>query len=71
MFRQCRNALAWKQSNQRARLPPGGEPCRDSGLGSIRGARLAEQSYARATSSQMQRPTDPLVWRYGQMQPTS
>jgi arsenite oxidase large subunit len=43
----------------------------NSGLGSIRGARLAEQSYSRTTFSQMQRLTDPLVWRYGQMQPTS
>jgi arsenite oxidase large subunit len=43
----------------------------NSGLGSIRGARLAELSYSRTTFSQMQRLTDPLVWRYGQMQPTS
>ena len=43
----------------------------NSGLGSIRGARLAEMSYSRARSSQLQRLTDPLVWRYGQMQPTS
>ena len=43
----------------------------NSGLGSIRGARLAEQSYSRTTFSQMQRLTDPRVWRYGQMQPTS
>ena len=43
----------------------------NSGLGSIRGARLAELSYSRARSSQLQRLTDPLVWRYGQMQPTS
>jgi arsenite oxidase large subunit len=43
----------------------------NSGLGSIRGARLAEESYSRTTFSQMQRLTDPLVWRYGQLQPTS
>jgi arsenite oxidase large subunit len=43
----------------------------NSGLGSIRGARLAEESYSRTTFSQLQRLTDPLVWRYGQMQPTS
>src|ERR671919_857399 len=42
----------------------------NSGLGSIRGARLAEESYSRTTFSQLQRLTDPLVWRYGQMQPT-
>ena len=43
----------------------------NSGLGSIRGARLAELSYSRPRSSQLQRLTDPLVWRYGQLQPTS
>jgi arsenite oxidase large subunit len=42
----------------------------NSGLGSIRGSRLAEEMYSRATSSQLQRLTDPLVWRYGQLQPT-
>ena len=43
----------------------------NSGLGSIRGARLAEEMYSRATFSQLQRLTAPLVWRYGQLQPTS
>lgn len=43
----------------------------NSGLGSARGARMAEMSYSRARSTQQQRLTDPLVWRYGQMQPTS
>ena len=43
----------------------------NSGLGSIRGARLAELSYSQPRSSQLQRLTDPLVWRYGQLQPTS
>jgi arsenite oxidase large subunit len=43
----------------------------NSGLGSIRGARMAEMSYSRARQTQQQRLTDPLVWRYGQMQPTS
>ncbi len=43
----------------------------NSGLGSIRGARLGELSYSEARSTQQQRLTDPLVWRYGQMQPTS
>ncbi|MBN9074879.1 MAG: arsenate reductase (azurin) large subunit [Rhizobiales bacterium] len=43
----------------------------NSGLGSVRGARIAEMSYSRQRSTQMQRLTDPLVWRYGQMQPTS
>jgi arsenite oxidase large subunit len=43
----------------------------NSGLGSVRGARMAEMSYSVARSTQQQRLTDPLVWRYGQMQPTS
>ncbi len=43
----------------------------NSGLGSIRGARMAEMSYSEARSTQQQRLTDPMVWRYGQMQPTS
>ena len=43
----------------------------NSGLGSIRGARMAEMSYSQARNTQLQRLTDPMVWRYGQMQPTS
>ena len=43
----------------------------NSGLGSVRGARIAEMSHSKARSTQLQRLTDPLVWRYGQMQPTS
>jgi arsenite oxidase large subunit len=43
----------------------------NSGLGSIRGARMAEMSYSRARNTELQRLTDPLVWRYGQLQPTS
>ena len=43
----------------------------NSGLGSIRGARMAEMSYSRARNTQLQRLTDPMVWRYGQMQPSS
>jgi arsenite oxidase large subunit len=43
----------------------------NSGLGSMRGARMAEMSYSTARQTQQQRLTDPLVWRYGQMQPTS
>ncbi len=43
----------------------------NSGLGSVRGARMAETSYSEARSTQQQRLTDPMVWRYGQMQPTS
>ena len=43
----------------------------NSGLGSIRGARMAETSYSRARATQQQRLTHPMVFRYGQMQPTS
>jgi arsenite oxidase large subunit len=43
----------------------------NSGLGSIRGARMAEVSFSKARNTQQQRLTDPMVWRYGQMQPTS
>ena len=43
----------------------------NSGLGSPRGARQGELNYSRTTHSQLQRLTDPLIWRYGMMQPTS
>jgi len=43
----------------------------NSGLGSIRGARMAENSYSTVTGTQSQRLTDPLVWRYGGLVPTS
>ena len=43
----------------------------NSGLGSVRGARIAEESFSEARSTQLQRLTTPMVWRYGQMQPTS
>ncbi|RIA55692.1 arsenate reductase (azurin) large subunit [Dichotomicrobium thermohalophilum] len=43
----------------------------NGGLASIRGGRMAEMSYSTARQTQQQRLTDPLVWRYGQMQPTS
>ena len=43
----------------------------NSGLGSVRGARMAEMSYSEARATQSQRLTQPMVWRYGQMQPTS
>jgi arsenite oxidase large subunit len=42
----------------------------NSGLGSVRGARIAEMSYSQQRNTQLQRLTDPMVWRYGQMQPT-
>jgi len=43
----------------------------NSGLGSIRGARMAELSYSTTTGTQAARLTDPLIWRYGTMSPTS
>jgi len=43
----------------------------NAGLGSIRGARIAEMSFSEARSTQQQRLRDPLVWRYGTMQPTN
>ncbi|MDZ4791271.1 MAG: arsenate reductase (azurin) large subunit [Hyphomicrobiales bacterium] len=52
-------------------IKPDKECVVNSGLGSIRGARMAEMSYSRVRQTQQQRLTDPLVWRYGQMQPTS
>ncbi|NKM86536.1 arsenate reductase (azurin) large subunit [Rhizobium laguerreae] len=52
-------------------IKPDHECVVNSGLGSVRGARMAENSYSDARNTQQQRLTDPLVWRYGQMQPTS
>lgn len=43
----------------------------NTGLGSIRGARMAEMSFSEARQTQQQRLTDPLVWRQGMKQPTS
>jgi arsenite oxidase large subunit len=43
----------------------------NSGLGSIRGARMAENRRSDVTGSQQQRLTEPMVWRYGTWQPTS
>lgn len=43
----------------------------NSGLGSIRGARMAENRPSRVTGTQLQRLSDPLVWRNGTWQPTS
>jgi arsenite oxidase large subunit len=43
----------------------------NSGLGSIRGARMAENHTSQHRNTQLQRLTDPKVWRYGVMQPTS
>jgi arsenite oxidase large subunit len=43
----------------------------NSGLGSIRGARMAENHTSQQRGTQLRRLTDPMVWRYGSMQPTS
>ena len=43
----------------------------NSGLGSIRGARQGELSFSTITGTQGQRLTEPLVYRYGRMLPTS
>jgi arsenite oxidase large subunit len=43
----------------------------NSGLGSIRGARQGELSFSEVTGTQSQRLTDPMVYRYGGMYPTS
>jgi arsenite oxidase large subunit len=43
----------------------------NSGLGSIRGARMAENRRSDVSGTQQQRLTDPLVWRYGTWQPTT
>ena len=43
----------------------------NSGLGSIRGARQGENSYSEVTGTQSQRLTDPMVYRYSGMYPTS
>lgn len=43
----------------------------NSGLGSIRGARMAENRPSYVTGTQQQRLGDPLIWRNGVWQPTS
>lgn len=43
----------------------------NSGLASIRGSRIAEMSYSSTRNTQQQRLTDPLVWRYSGLYPTS
>ena len=43
----------------------------NSGLGSVRGSRMAENRRSDKTGTQQQRLEEPLVWRYGTWQPTS
>lgn len=51
-------------------IKPDRECVVNSGLGSIRGARIGELSYSEVRNMMTRRLTDPLVWRYGQMVPT-
>ena len=79
---QGANAVAWyspsmynivKQDGKDVHLviKPDDDCVVNSGLASIRGGRMAEESFSEARSTQQQRLTTPVVWRYGQMQPTS
>ena len=43
----------------------------NSGLGSVRGARMAENRRSDKTGTQQQRLEEPMIWRYGTWQPTS
>ncbi len=43
----------------------------NGGLGSTRGAKMAVLSYSQVRGTSAERLTDPLVWRYGQLSPTS
>ena len=43
----------------------------NSGLASIRGSRIAEMSFSSKRNTQEQRLTEPLVWRYSGLYPTS
>ena len=43
----------------------------NSGLGSVRGSRMAENRRSDVTGTQQQHLTAPMVWRYGTYQPTS
>jgi arsenite oxidase large subunit len=43
----------------------------NSGLGSVRGARIAEMSFSEPRATQSQRLTSPMVWRQGMWVPTS
>jgi arsenite oxidase large subunit len=52
-------------------IKPDKECVVNSGLGSVRGARMAETRRSDVTGTQQQRLTDPMVWRYGTWQPTT
>ena len=52
-------------------IKPDQECSVNSGLGSVRGARMGENRRSDKTGTQQQRLSDPMVWRYGTWQPTS
>ncbi len=52
-------------------IKPDGACVVNEGLGSTRGAKMAELSYSTVTGTSPERLTDPLVWRYGQLSPTA
>ncbi|WP_096788043.1 arsenate reductase (azurin) large subunit [Rhodobacter sp. CZR27] len=52
-------------------IKPDPECSVNGGLGSVRGARIAENRRSDITGTQQQRLTEPMVWRYGTWQPTS
>jgi arsenite oxidase large subunit len=52
-------------------IKPDKECSVNSGLGSVRGARMAENRRSDKTGTQQQRLTEPMIWRYGTWQPTS
>jgi arsenite oxidase large subunit len=52
-------------------LKPDAKCVVNSGLGSTRGAKMAELSYSTVTGTSTQRLTEPLVWRGGVLVPTS
>jgi arsenite oxidase large subunit len=79
---QAAETVAWyspsmynvvKQNGQDVHLvvKPDKECVVNSGLGSVRGARIAENRRSDITGTQQQRLTEPMVWRYGTWQPTS
>ena len=71
LARRCTTSFKQNGEDVHIVIKPDKDCVVNSGLGSIRGARMAEMSYSRARNTQLQRLTDPMVWRYGQMQPTS
>ncbi len=52
-------------------IKPDKECSVNSGLGSVRGARMAENRRSDKTGTQQQRLEEPMIWRYGTWQPTS